>query len=144
MVKYSRTKTRYLKWIELWLYPVECCPVTSRMSEGWRQEATHRRGASVRGCYPSLTTCLPLKREATLTLYCKTNRGEVTRDTWHVTPDMWHVVGVNILSKFQLSSSYGLGVMMFWRSGGKESVNESINQSVTEVFVEQLWLHRVC
>ena len=26
----------------------------------------------------------------------------VTRDMWHGTCDMWHVVGVNILSKFQL------------------------------------------
>ena len=64
---------------------------------------------------------------------------------WHKTDDMWHLIGdtrqvtrdtwygVNILSKFQLSSSSGLGVKMFWRFGGKALVNES----VTEVFVEQ-------
>ena len=37
----------------------------------------------------------------------------VTRDRWHVTCDMWHITcnmwwGVNILSKFQLPSSYSL------------------------------------
>ena len=48
----------------------------------------------------------------------------VTRDTWHVTRDTWHVTrdtfwGVNILSKFQLPSSYRLWFMILWRSGGK-------------------------
>ena len=38
----------------------------------------------------------------------------MTHDTW------W---GVNILSKCQLPNSYGLGVMMFWRFGGKGSLN---------------------
>ena len=33
----------------------------------------------------------------------------LTLDTWHVTPDMSHMVGVNILSKCQLPSYYGLG-----------------------------------
>ena len=32
----------------------------------------------------------------------------VTPDTWHVTPDMWQVGAVNLLSKCQLPSSYGL------------------------------------
>ena len=32
----------------------------------------------------------------------------VTRDTWHVKGDRWKKV--NLLSKFQLPSSYGLGV----------------------------------
>ena len=35
--------------------------------------------------------------------------------------------GVNILSKFQLSSSYGLEVMMFWISGGKGWLAHWIN-----------------
>ena len=48
----------------------------------------------------------------------------VTGDMWHLTPDVGHLVGVNILSKFQLPSSYGLGVMMFWRFGGKGSLTE--------------------
>ena len=45
-----------------------------------------------------------------------------THDTWHVTRDTWHVTrlgGVNILSKFQLHSSYRLWFMILWRSGGK-------------------------
>ena len=45
---------------------------------------------------------------------------QVTHDMWHVTCDTWHVPcdtwwGVNILSKFQLSSSYGLGKTVYWR-----------------------------
>ena len=51
----------------------------------------------------------------------------VTRDTWHVTRDRWHLTcdmfgGVNILSKFQLPSSYRLWFMILWRSGGKGSL----------------------
>ena len=42
-----------------------------------------------------------------------------TTDTWHMIHDMWQMVGVNILSKFQLPSSNGLGVMMICRFGGK-------------------------
>ena len=47
----------------------------------------------------------------------------VTRDTWHVTHDTWHMTclgggrGVNILSKFQLPSSYCLWFVILWRSG---------------------------
>ena len=57
---------------------------------------------------------------------------QVTRDTWHVTSDMWHVTHdnwciVNILSKFQLSSSNGLGFLMLWISGGKGSLNQSVS-----------------
>ena len=53
----------------------------------------------------------------------------MTHDTWHVTPNMGHMTHdtsweVKILSKFQLPSYYSYGVMMFWRFGGKESVNE--------------------
>ena len=36
---------------------------------------------------------------------------------WRVTGDTWW--GLNILSKFQLHSSIGLGFMMYWRLGGK-------------------------
>ena len=48
----------------------------------------------------------------------------LTPDTWHLTPDIWHVSGypqgvVNIVSKFQLPSSYGLGVKEFWRHPNK-------------------------
>ena len=43
---------------------------------------------------------------------------QVTRDMWHVTRDMWHMAcdrwgDVNLLSKSQLPSSYGLGVKVF-------------------------------
>ena len=49
----------------------------------------------------------------------------VTRDTWHMTCDMFW--GVNILSKAQPPSSYGLWVMILWRSGGKGWLNELMN-----------------
>ena len=52
----------------------------------------------------------------------------VTRDTWHVTRDTWHVTclrgGVNILSKFQLPSSYCLWFMLLCRSGSKGSLTD--------------------
>ena len=56
----------------------------------------------------------------------------VTRDTWHVTCDTWHVTcdtlgGVNILSKFQLPSSYRLWFGILWRSGGKGSRTQWMN-----------------
>ena len=69
----------------------------------------------------------------------------MTWDSWHVLRDMWHVtcdmlLGVNIVSKFQLPSSYGLWFMIFWRFGGKGSMIDWI----TKVFVEQPQLHQVC
>ena len=36
---------------------------------------------------------------------------------WHMTHDIWQRVGVNILLKFQLSSSYGLRYTVFNRHG---------------------------
>ena len=71
-----------------------------------------------------------------------------TCDTWHVTHDMWHVTSdtwhltcdtwlvVNILSKFQLPCSYGLGFMMSWRFGGKRSLTQSVNELIKRLFVE--------
>ena len=59
----------------------------------------------------------------------------VTCDVWNVTCDMWHVTcdtwnmtcdmlwRVNILSKFQLPSSYCFGFMILWRSRGKGWLN---------------------
>ena len=47
----------------------------------------------------------------------------VTPDTWHMTHDIWHILGVNILSKCQLPSFYGLWVMMHRRFRGKGSLN---------------------
>ena len=69
-------------------------------------------------------------------------------DTWHLTPDTWHLTcdtwwGVNILSKFQLPSSFDLGGKVIWRSGGKGSLTYSLDQSVMKLFIEQPRLHRV-
>ena len=53
----------------------------------------------------------------------------MSRDMWRMIPDMWHVVGVNILSRFQLTSSYGL-----WYFEDLEEkadwLTEWINQSI--------------
>ena len=61
--------------------------------------------------------------------------GHVTHDMWHVTCDMWHMThdlfeGGNILLKFQLPSSDCLWFMILWRSGGKGSLNDWINESM--------------
>ena len=68
-------------------------------------------------------------------IYMKCERWGVTHNRWHVTHDAWCSP-----SKVQLSSSNGLQVMMFWRSGGKGWPTQSINavsEWVTKVFVEQ-------
>ena len=70
----------------------------------------------------------------------------LTRDTWHVTPDMWHLTcdtwrAVIIVSKFQLPSSYSLGVEAFWRFWGKRSLSKLMNELMTKVLVEQPRLH---
>ena len=64
------------------------------------------------------------------TLHVTPASWHLTCDTWHMIPDtshdIWHVTrcgGVNILSKLQVPSSCGLGVMMFCRFGGKGSVS---------------------
>ena len=46
-----------------------------------------------------------------------------------MTCDIWNVTGavVNIVSIFQVPSSNGLGVMVFWRFGGKGSLTDWIN-----------------
>ena len=56
----------------------------------------------------------------------------VTRDMWHVTHDMWHLTRdrngeVNLLSKFQLPSSYGLGMKVCRRYFHKPSLSELIS-----------------
>ena len=55
---------------------------------------------------------------------------DMTHDTWHVTCDMFGEV--NIPSKFQLPSSYCLWFMIIWRSGGKGSLNELINEWIND------------
>ena len=96
------------------------------------------------------------KKEKILVIY---DIWHVTRDTWHVTRDIWnmkrtwHVTcdilwEVNILSKFQLPSSYCLWFMILWRSGGKgwrtDLIIEWMNESMTRLFIEQPRLQRVC
>ena len=56
----------------------------------------------------------------------------LTRDTRHMTHDTWHMThdmfgGVDILSKFQLPSSYCLWFMILWRSGGKGWLTDLIS-----------------
>ena len=51
---------------------------------------------------------------------------KMTWDMWHVKRDKFG--GVNILSKFQLPSSYRLGFMILWRSGGKGWITQSVNE----------------
>ena len=46
-------------------------------------------------------------------------------DMWHMICDMGWVV--NIISKFHLPSSYGLGAMMFWRLWRKGWITQSVN-----------------
>ena len=57
------------------------------------------------------------------------DRWHVTGDTWQVTRDTWHMThdkqcGMNHLSKFQLSSSSGLGLTVFWIYFHKTSVSQ--------------------
>ena len=59
----------------------------------------------------------------------------MTSDMGHGTHDMWHMTcethGVlNIVSKCHVFSSNGLGVMMFWRLGGKGWLSQWINYKV--------------
>ena len=61
---------------------------------------------------------------------------------WHLSPDTWQVTRdiqgvVNNVSKFQVPTSYGFVVKVFWRYFHNGWL------SVTKVFVEQSRLHRV-
>ena len=50
---------------------------------------------------------------------------------WHVTRNMWQWWGVNILSKFQLPNSYGLGYTEFEEFEQKDdSMNECFNELI--------------
>ena len=60
--------------------------------------------------------------------------GHVTRDVWHVTR-MWHVTccgGWTFSPNFSSQSSYCLWFMILWRSGGKGSQTDWINQWINE------------
>ena len=70
---------------------------------------------------------------------------------WHVTHDMWHMICntqlvVKIVSKCQIPSSNGLGVMFFFEDVEEknELLTELMNELMTKVFIEQARLHRVC
>ena len=76
----------------------------------------------------------------------------VTRDMWHVTCDTWHVIcdtfggGEHSL---EISAPLLLpfviyDIMKIWRKRMTDLMNEWINESVTRLFIEQPWLHRVC
>ena len=67
----------------------------------------------------------------------KTKKLHVTCDMWHLTCVTWHATcdmleGVNILSKFQLPSSYCLWVMILWRFWGKGWLTDWLNYSVND------------
>ena len=52
---------------------------------------------------------------------------QLTCNTWHLTHDTWYMtcqVMWYMVSKFQLSSFHGFGVIMFWRFGGEGWLNQ--------------------
>ena len=52
----------------------------------------------------------------------------MTRDSWHVTHDIWHVGEDEPSQQFQLPSSYGLWVNVFWKDISTK--DELLNKSV--------------
>ena len=68
----------------------------------------------------------------------------VTSDTLHLTPDMWHMIqdmwhmtcdtwwGMNILSKCQLPSSFGLGSRVSWSFWMKGSPTQWMNEWIND------------
>ena len=63
----------------------------------------------------------------------------MTGDTGHVTHDTW--CGVNFSRDILTRANDSVG--QIWRKRMSELMNEWMNQSVTEVIVEQPWLHKV-
>ena len=59
-------------------------------------------------------------------LFYHNKKGNVTPDFWHVTCDTWHTEDGD-----QVLSSHGLGVMMFWRLGGKGSLTDWMNELIS-------------
>ena len=78
-------------------------------------------------------------------------KGHVICEMWHVTYDMWHVTcdrwcGLNILSKFQLPSSYSFCEMICSRFEGQRmtlSMNDWINKLMATVFKEVIKIHLI-
>ena len=75
-------------------------------------------------------------RPSTTTTLSTTKIGLIRLDIWHVTHDMWQMVGGLHSLKCQLSSSYSLAVLIFWRFGGKSWLTHLMNEWVTKVIVE--------
>ena len=123
----------------------------------WHQWLSHtsrncKKAIKLDGVGPSPTSSTALskiRREKIKEEKVTCDTWHVSRDTWHVTRDMWQMVGVNILSKCKLPSSYVWDRQCLEDSELKddlmnERMNELINQLITKVFIEQSWLHRVC
>ena len=65
----------------------------------------------------------------------------VTRDTWQVTRDTGRVWGGE--HPFKVSAPL-LTVCDLWYYKDLEEKDESLNQWMTRLLIEQPWLHRVC
>ena len=65
-----------------------------------------------------------------LCLHLTPDMWHLTCDTLHVIPDIWHVVGDEHC--VQLPSYTGLGVMIFWSSGGKVSATDRLNYLISD------------
>ena len=81
-------------------------------------------------------------RQPWVSVYVSCVMCHVSRVTCHMSHITWLIV--NIVSKFQVPSSNGLGFMVLWIFGGKWSLTWSISQLITKVFVEQPRLQWVC
>ena len=93
---------------------------------------------------PGLSLCCPadidIYRFDTLlqpqiAIYINKPDGVGPIDMWHLTHDMWQMTQnmlweVNIVSKFQVSSSNSLWFMLYWQLGGKGSIAELITTPV--------------
>ena len=93
--------------------------------------------------YPPVTSFTSLKKKSCDMWHVTRGLWYMTRGMWHLTREMWG--DVNLLSKFQLPSSYSLGVKVCWRYFHRGSVsdlkNEWMNELMRGVFVEQHWVH---
>ena len=70
--------------------------------------------------------------------------GHMTRDVWHVTCDMLR--RVNILSKLQLPSSYGVGRTVSWRYFNKSWPTEWMNGKAfltQNMFLSLIWVQMI-
>ena len=91
-------------------------------------------------CHVSHVTCHVLYVKKNIYIY---------NYIWHVTYYMWHMTRdrwgeEDLLLKYQLPSSYGLRVKVFWRYFTKGWLNLWINEWMTKVIVKQPQLHWFC